>query len=455
VNRAAFQFAGFVVSRARRQLLRDDCALPLIPRYFDLLLLLIERRHEAVHRRELLDLVWSDVVVSDNALNQAVRTLRRVLGDDPREPTFIRTAARHGYQFVYADVREVEELAPARSIATATADGLAAPPAGEFDRALAVLLSPAPEEERRDAAQTLLRFDAERARRELELRDDTALALATLRDARWDVAGAAPVPFLGHTGMWRSGLALARMRLGELWAPARRRWIRAVLGGSGAGAVAGAVGGGALWLAPSATGSAGVLLVLVIVGAILGGLGAAGVAAGLTLGEVAFRAARAPALVAGGAAGGAAIGALCHGLAALLLQGLFGKDLSAIAGGFEGLAIGAAIGVGYALATPRPSGGLATPAGVGRVAVALLAGAICALTTGLLAWNGSFLGAMSLDLLAAAFPGSQVGLAPIARLLGEESPGVVSRVVVSAWEGFAFGTGVVLGLTHRPRVQGG
>ncbi len=451
MNRAAFHFAGFVVSRARRQLLRGGCELPLIPRYFDLLLLLIERRHEAVHRRELLDCVWSDVVVSDNALNQAVRTLRRALGDDPREPTFIRTAARHGYQFVYADVREVEELAPARSIANSTPEGADPPREGEFDRALSILLSRASDEERRDAAHTLLRIDTERARRELESRENAALALATLRDARWDVAGAAPVPFLGHTGMWRSGLALARLRLGELWALARRRWIRAVVGGSSAGAVAGAVGGSALWLGPGATGGAGVLLVLPILGAILGGLGAVGVAGGLTLAEMAFRAARSPALIAGGAAGGAAIGAFCHGLAALLFQGLFGKNLSAIAGGFEGLAIGAAVGVGYALATPRPSGGLATPAGVGRVGAALLAGVICALTTSLLAWNGSFLGAMSLDLLAAAFPGSQVGLAPVARLLGEDSPGVISRVVVSAWEGLAFGTGVILGLTHRPR----
>src|SRR5262249_50476351 len=35
-------------------------------------------------------------------------------------------------------------------------------------------------------------------------------------------AGAAPAPFLGHTGMWRSGLELGRLRLGELWALARR-----------------------------------------------------------------------------------------------------------------------------------------------------------------------------------------------------------------------------------------
>jgi DNA-binding winged helix-turn-helix (wHTH) protein len=451
VPRAAYHFAGFVVSRARRQLLRDGREVPLIPRYFDLLLVLIERRAEAVHRHELLEHVWSDVVVSDNALNQAVRTLRRALGDDPRQPTYIRTAARHGYQFVYADVSEREELAlPAP--ANEAAAGATARGDGEFDRALTVLSSDAPDEERRDAAAALLRLDADRARRALESRGDAARALATLRDARWEVPGAAPVPFLGRTGMWRSGLALARLRLGELWPLARRRWLHAVSGGVGAGAIAGVVGGAALWLGPGATGSAGILLVLPLLGAILGGLGAFGVAGGLTLAEVAFRAARAPALVAGGAAGGAAIGALCHGLAALLLQGLFGKDLSAIAGGFEGLAIGAAVGVGYAVATPRESGGLATPSGIGRFGAALLAGAICAATTGLLAWNGSFLGAMSLDLLATSFPGSEVGLAPIARLLGEESPGMISSVVVSGWEGLAFGTGVILGLTHRPRV---
>src|SRR5258705_6287313 len=82
---------------------------PLIPRYFDLLVFLIERRHEAVHRRDIFDRVWSDVVVSDSALSQAVRTIRRTLGDDSREPRFIRTVSRHGYRFVYVDVIEEED----------------------------------------------------------------------------------------------------------------------------------------------------------------------------------------------------------------------------------------------------------------------------------------------------------------------------------------------------------
>jgi hypothetical protein len=215
--------------------------------------------------------------------------------------------------------------------------------------------------------------------------------------------------------------------------------------------VAGIAGAGALWLGPGATGGAGLLVVLPLFGAVLGALGAAGVAGGITLAEVTFRAARGPALAVGGAAGGAAIGALAHGLAAVMLQGLFGKDVSPVAGGFEGFVIGGTTGLGYALATPRRGGGLATPAGVGRAGAALLAGALCGIATGLLGWRGSLLGATSLDLIASAFPGSEVGLTPLARLLGEESPGALSRIVVSAWEGFTFGSGVILGLTHRPR----
>ena len=96
----------YVLSDDGRLLLRGGEPIPLIPRYFDLLMLLIERRGEAVHRSEILDAVWNDVVVSDGALTQAVRVLRRALGDDPKSPRFIRTVARHGYRFVYEDVAE-------------------------------------------------------------------------------------------------------------------------------------------------------------------------------------------------------------------------------------------------------------------------------------------------------------------------------------------------------------
>ena len=72
-----YRFAEFTVSPSRRLLLKSGELVSLIPRYFDLLLLLLEKRNEAIRRREILEAVWSDVVVSDGALSQAVRVLRR------------------------------------------------------------------------------------------------------------------------------------------------------------------------------------------------------------------------------------------------------------------------------------------------------------------------------------------------------------------------------------------
>jgi DNA-binding winged helix-turn-helix (wHTH) protein len=132
-NAVRYRFSGFTLSPQRRLLVQDGREVPLIPRYFDLLVFLVEHRHEAVHRRDIFERVWSDVTVSDSALSQAIRTIRRVLDDDPREPRFIGTVSRHGYRFVFPDVREEEEedgAAPAAGVETAAGDVAAeVPPA--------------------------------------------------------------------------------------------------------------------------------------------------------------------------------------------------------------------------------------------------------------------------------------------------------------------------------------
>jgi hypothetical protein len=113
--------------------------------------------------------------------------------------------------------------------------------------------------------------------------------------------------------------------------------------------------------------------------------------------------------------------------------------------------VGAAVGLGYALATPRREGGMAAPTGSDRLRVALVTGLAGAVAAGLLAATGSHLGAMSLDLTARSFPGSQLTFVPIARLLGEDVPGRVTSIVIGAGEGLFFGCGLAFGLTHRPR----
>jgi DNA-binding winged helix-turn-helix (wHTH) protein len=457
-----YRFAGFTLSPRGRVLLRGSTELPLIPRYFDLLVLLVERRQDAVHRREIFDAVWSDVVVSDSALTQAIRTIRRALGDDPREPQFIRTVSRHGYRFVCADTVEEPDTLPAPT-PPAPATSPADPPApvsepAAADRreaALTVLvgkpLGQEDEDARRDAAETLHQLGTAAALAALDARKGHERARAHLRDSRWDVPGAAPVPLLGAPGGAKALAILFGLRLRRARRLAGERWLKASAGGALAGLVAGMLGGAVLWLGPGSRMTPTVPIVMGLLGMAVGGAGAAGIGAGLAAAEALVRSWRRLSLAVLGALGGALAGALSHLVAQWTVQGLFGRDMSPIGGGFEGLVMGGAIGLGYGLATPRPEGGMATPSGWARVRVAALTGLAGAIAALALAATGSYLGAMSLDFMARSFPGSQVSFEPISRLLGESAPGWLTRVAIGAGEGLAFGSGLAFGLTHRPR----
>jgi hypothetical protein len=131
---------------------------------------------------------------------------------------------------------------------------------------------------------------------------------------------------------------------------------------------------------------------------------------------------------------------------------MFGQDVPEIGGGLEGIAIGAAAGLGYALSTPRPhGGGMATPRGRARAGAALVTGLLCAVAGAAIGRLGGHLAGTSLDVLADAYRGSRVGLEPLARMLGEVRPGPLTRTVSGGLEGLFFGAGLVTGLTRRPR----
>jgi len=445
--RVRYRFGEFCVSPARRLLLRSGQELPLIPRYLDLLIVLLARRHEAVHRRDIFDTVWSDVVVSDGALSQAVRTLRRTLGDDSRDPVYIRTVSRHGYRFVFDGVvEEPDDDAPLR------ASRPASPATGDpFEGALETLVTDSDPGARREAAEALHILGTAEALRRLGRRPGHAPARALLRDARWDVPGAGPVPLLGQPGGLAAARILTTMRLRRALRLAERRWAAASAGGAAAGALAGALGGLALRLAPGSHAPASVAVTLALVGAIVGGLGAAGVGAGLAAAEAVARSLRGPALVLAGAAGGGAVGAVSNLVGRWALEGLFGRELPSIGGGLEGLGLGAAAGLGYALATPRHEGGMATPRGAERLRAAAVTGLSCAAAAVAITALGGHLAGTSLNFVARNFQGSQVGLAPLARMLGEPELGPLSRAIIGAYEGALFGFGLALGLTHRPR----
>jgi adenylate cyclase len=79
--------------------------------------LLLERAGRPVTKQELFASVWSNTVVSDDALTTCIQELRKALGDDAKQPRYIETRHRYGYCFV----AELTQSAPAKATAPASA----------------------------------------------------------------------------------------------------------------------------------------------------------------------------------------------------------------------------------------------------------------------------------------------------------------------------------------------
>lgn len=93
-----FVFGEFELDPARRELRMHGKAQPLQPQVFELLLYLVENHARVVPKRELLDALWPDTIVTESSIQRAVSLARSALGD--RGPELIQTFPRQGYRFV-------------------------------------------------------------------------------------------------------------------------------------------------------------------------------------------------------------------------------------------------------------------------------------------------------------------------------------------------------------------
>lgn len=135
-----YQFGGFRFDPVTYRVARGADPLELTPKLLDLLLYFLERPATLITKEELLDALWPDANVTENALAQAVSELRQGLGDDAAAPQFIRTVARRGYRFI-APVTAITERQPAPDPAGTPArpDTNAARPVESAHRSIAVL----------------------------------------------------------------------------------------------------------------------------------------------------------------------------------------------------------------------------------------------------------------------------------------------------------------------------
>jgi len=95
-----YRFGEFCLDQNSARLLRGEAEIDLPPRAYQVLTFLIENRARVVTKQELVEGVWKDTFVTDDALVQAISMIRHALNDSAESPRFIRTRPRIGYQFV-------------------------------------------------------------------------------------------------------------------------------------------------------------------------------------------------------------------------------------------------------------------------------------------------------------------------------------------------------------------
>lgn len=104
-----YEFGPFQLAPPERLLLCDGQPVPMTPKAFDLLVLLVERGGHLVEKDELLKTVWRGSIVEEGNLSVTVSFLRKALNDDRGLHKYIETVSKRGYRFV-ADVKEIDEV---------------------------------------------------------------------------------------------------------------------------------------------------------------------------------------------------------------------------------------------------------------------------------------------------------------------------------------------------------
>src|SRR6266849_3599319 len=102
-----YEFGPFRLDPTERLLLRDGHPVPLTPKAFDVLMVLLQHSGHLVEKKQLIEAVWPTSFVEEGNLSVMVHALRKAFGSDHRDPTYIETVSKRGYRFA-AEVKLVE-----------------------------------------------------------------------------------------------------------------------------------------------------------------------------------------------------------------------------------------------------------------------------------------------------------------------------------------------------------
>ncbi len=117
-----YQFDDVHVDLEKFEVVKAESRVRIEPKAFEVLVFLIENRGRLVEKKELLDAVWKDAFVTENAMTRIIAQLRKALGDDSKEAKYIETVPTRGYRFI-AEVKERVEPDDEKAIQPANPSG--------------------------------------------------------------------------------------------------------------------------------------------------------------------------------------------------------------------------------------------------------------------------------------------------------------------------------------------
>lgn len=101
----SFEFDEFRLDADENILFRHGEPIPITPKAFQLLFVLLKKHGHPVKKKDLMREVWADSFVEEGNLTFTVNLLRKVLGDEKQHPRFIETIPKVGYRFI-GEVKE-------------------------------------------------------------------------------------------------------------------------------------------------------------------------------------------------------------------------------------------------------------------------------------------------------------------------------------------------------------
>lgn len=99
-NDQVFEFGPFVLDPLAQTLVKDGEEVPLPPKAFAVLLVLVRNAGRPVKKDQIHREVWPDVFVEDQNISLYIHLARKAVGDDAKNPTYIASLSRRGYRFI-------------------------------------------------------------------------------------------------------------------------------------------------------------------------------------------------------------------------------------------------------------------------------------------------------------------------------------------------------------------